>query len=332
MIPARKQDGLVRTAAMAPSPTLADIRTAAGRIAPYAHRTPVLTCAALDDRLDARIFLKCENFQKVGAFKFRGAANAVFALSDGEAARGVATHSSGNHAQALALAARLRGIPAYIVMPDNAPAVKKAAVAGYGGRITFCEPTLKARETTLERIVRASGAGIVHPYNDDRVIAGQGTAALELLEDVPGLDAVMAPVGGGGLLSGTAIAATSLKPGIRVIAAEPEGADDAHLSLQAGRIIPSVSPKTVADGLLTSLGDRTFPVIQERVERIVTVSETAIIAAMKFLWERTKLIIEPSSAVPVAALWEKKTDLAGLRVGIILSGGNVDLDRLPWTV
>jgi threonine dehydratase len=316
---------------MIPHPTLDDIRRAAERIRPYAHRTPVFTCALLDERLGARIFLKCENLQKVGAFKFRGAANAVFSLSEEAAERGVATHSSGNHAQALALAARLRGIPAYIVMPDNAPAVKKAAVAGYGGRITFCEPTLKARETTLEAIVRTTGAEVVHPYNDDRVIAGQGTAALELLDDVPGLDAVMTPVGGGGLLSGTAIAATELRPGIRVIAAEPEGADDAFRSLQAGRIIPSTAPKTVADGLLTSLGDRTFPVIRERVERIVTVSESAIIAAMKFVWERTKMIIEPSSAVPVAALWEKKIDLGGLRVGIILSGGNVDLDRLPWT-
>ena len=317
---------------MTPHPTLADILTAAGRIAPYAHRTPVLTCAALDERLGARIFLKCENFQKVGAFKFRGAANAVFSLDAAAATRGVATHSSGNHAQALALAARLRGIPAFIVMPDNAPTVKKAAVAGYGGRITYCESTLKARETTLERVVQETGAEVVHPYNDDRVIAGQGTAALELLEDVPGLDAVMIPVGGGGLLSGTAIAATSLQPGIRVIAAEPEGADDACRSFRAGRIIPSVAPKTVADGLLTSLGDRTFPVIRERVEDIVTVSEAAIIAAMKFIWERAKLVIEPSSAVPVAALWEKKIDLDGLRVGIILSGGNVDLDRLPWTL
>jgi threonine dehydratase len=314
-----------------PHPTLADIRAAAARIAPYAHRTPVLTCAALDERLGARIFLKCENFQKVGAFKFRGAANAAFSLSPNAAARGVATHSSGNHAQALALAARLRGIPAFIVMPDNAPAVKKAAVAGYGGRITYCEPTLKARETTLEGVVRETGAEIVHPYNDDRVIAGQGTAALELLEDVPGLDAVLAPVGGGGLLSGTAIAASSLQPGIRVIAAEPEGADDACRSFRAGHILPSTAPKTIADGLLTSLGDRTFPVIRERVEDIVTVSEAAIIAAMKFVWERAKIVIEPSSAVPVAALWERKIDLGGLRVGIILSGGNVDLDRLPWT-
>jgi threonine dehydratase len=315
---------------MTPHPTLDDIRRAAERIEPYAHRTPVLTCAALDERLGAKLFLKCENFQKVGAFKFRGAANAVFSLAEGAAARGAATHSSGNHAQALALAARVRGIPAHIVMPDNAPAVKKAAVAGYGGRITFCEPTLQARESALERVVRETGAEIVHPYNDDRVIAGQGTAALELLEDVPDLDAVLVPVGGGGLLSGTAIAARSLKPAIRVIAAEPAGADDAFRSLQAGRIIPSLAPRTIADGLLTALGDRTFPVIRDLVERIVTVSEESIVAAMKFVWERAKLIIEPSSAVPLAALWERNADLPGLRVGIILSGGNVDLDRLPW--
>jgi threonine dehydratase len=313
-----------------PHPTLADVRAAAARIAPFARRTPVFTCAALDERLGARVFLKCENFQKVGAFKFRGACNAVFSLDPKAAARGVATHSSGNHAQALALAARLRVIPAHIVMPDNAPAVKKAAVAGYGGRITLCPPTLADRESTLGRVAAATGAEIIHPYNDDRVIAGQGTAALELLEEIPDLDAVLAPVGGGGLLSGTAIAAAGLKPGIRVIAAEPAGADDAYRSFRAGRIIPSAAPNTIADGLLTSLGDRTFPVIRELVEDIVTVSEEAIVAAMRFVWERVKLVIEPSSAVPVAALWEKKIDLSGLRVGIILSGGNVDLDRLPW--
>lgn len=312
------------------TPTIKDIRAAAERIRPYAHRTPVLTCASLDDRVGAHVFLKCENLQKVGAFKFRGACNAVFSLSDAEAARGVVAHSSGNHAQALALAARMRGIPAYIVMPDNAPAVKKAAVAGYGGRITFCEPTLAAREATQARVIADTGATEVHPYNDERVIAGQGTAALELLEDVPDLDVIMAPVGGGGLLSGTAIAATELAPGIRVIGAEPEMADDAYRSLATGEIQPSVHPRTIADGLLTQLGTLTFPILRERVEQIVTVSETGIIAAMKFVWERAKIVIEPSSAVPVAALWERKIDLSGLRVGIILSGGNVDLDRLPW--
>jgi threonine dehydratase len=233
---------------------LPTIQQAAERIKPYVHRTPVLTNESLDQRVGAQVFLKCENMQKVGAFKFRGACNAVYSLSGEEARSGVCTHSSGNHAQALALAARLRGIPAYIVMPDNAPQVKKDAVAGYGGQITFCEPTLQARESTLERIRLDTGATVIHPYNDERVIAGQGTAALELLEDVPDLDVIITPVGGGGLLSGTAIAATESKKGIRVIAGEPELADDAYRSMQAGEIIPSVNPKTVADGLLTSLG------------------------------------------------------------------------------
>jgi len=312
------------------TPTLHDIRQAAERIKPYAHRTPVLTNASLDQKVGARVFLKCENLQKVGAFKFRGACNAVYSLTDEEAARGVCTHSSGNHAQALALAAGMRGIPAYIVMPDNAPAVKKNAVAGYGGVITFCEPTLEARESTMEKIRSETGATVVHPYNDRRVISGQGTAALELLEDVPGLDVIIAPVGGGGLLSGTAIAATELKRGIRVIAGEPEMADDAFRSMQAGEIIPSVHPRTIADGLLTSLGTLTFPIIQQRVEQIVTVSETGIIETMKYIWERAKIIIEPSSAVAVGVLWEKKIDLSGLKVGVILSGGNVDLEKLPW--
>lgn len=313
-----------------PIPTLTDIRQAAERIGPYAHRTPVATCTALNNRTGAQVFLKCENLQRVGAFKFRGACNAVFSLSNEEAKAGVATHSSGNHAQALALAAGLRGIPAFIVMPDNAPAVKKAAVAGYGGQITFCEPTLAAREATLANIVGQTGAALVHPYDDYRVISGQGTAALELLEEIADLDLVIAPVGGGGLLSGTAIAATGLSPKIRVIAAEPEQADDAYRSLQAGRIIPSENPQTIADGLLTSLGDLTFPIIQKQVEQIVTVSEAAIIEAMRYAWERTKLIIEPSAAVPLGMLMESKISFEGLRIGIILSGGNVDLDHLPW--
>ncbi len=312
------------------TPTLNDIQKAAQRIKPYAHRTPVLTNASLNLQVGARIFLKCENLQKVGAFKFRGACNAVYSLSDEEAACGVCTHSSGNHAAALALAARMRGIPAYIVMPNNAPSVKKNAVAGYGGLITFCAPTLEARESTLDRIRLETGATVVHPYNDERVIAGQGTAALELLEDVPDLDVIIAPVGGGGLLSGTAIAATELKKGIRVIAGEPEMADDAFRSMQAGEIIPSQNPKTIADGLLTSLGILTFPIIQQRVEQIVTVSEAGIIASMKYIWERAKIIIEPSSAVAVGVLWEKKIDLSGLKVGVIISGGNVDLEKLPW--
>ena len=312
------------------SPTITDIRQAAERIRPHAHRTPVMTCRSLDQRVGAQVFMKCENLQKVGAFKFRGACNAVFSLSPDEAARGVATHSSGNHAQALALAAAMRGIPAYIVMPRNAPAVKQAAVAGYGGIITLCEPTLAARESTLAEVVAATGAEVVHPYNDVRVIAGQGTAALELLADVPDLDVIMAPVGGGGLLSGTAIAARAVAPQMRVIAAEPAGADDAFRSLAARHIIPSVQPQTIADGLLTSLGDLTFPIIRAHVEQIVTVSEPAIVEAMKFVWERAKLVVEPSGVVPIAALWEEAIDLRGLRVGVILSGGNVDLEHLPW--
>ena len=311
-------------------PTLEDIYAAAKRIKPYIHRTPVLTNESLNQKVGAQVFLKCENFQKVGAFKFRGACNAVFSLSDEEAARGVSTHSSGNHAQALALAAKVRGIPAYIVMPNNAPAVKKAAVAGYGGKITFCEPTLEAREATLAQVVEETGSAVIHPYNDERVIAGQGTATRELLEEVPDLDVIIAPVGGGGLLSGTSIAATEIKKGIRVIAGEPEMADDAYRSLKAGEILPSVKPRTIADGLLTSLGNKTFPIIQTRVEQIVIVSEQGIIDSMKFIWERAKIIIEPSAAVAVGVLWERKIELTGLKVGVILSGGNVDLEKLPW--
>ena len=311
-------------------PTLNDIRTAAQRIKPYAHRTPVLTNESLNQQVGAQVFLKCENLQKVGAFKFRGACNAVYSLSDTEAARGVCTHSSGNHAAALALAARMRGIPAYIVMPNTAPSVNKNAVAGYGGLITFCEPTLEARESTLDRIRLDTGATVVHPYNDERVITGQGTAALELLEDIRDLDVIIAPVGGGGLLSGTSIAATEIKKGIRVIAGEPEMADDAFRSMQAGEIIPSKNPKTIADGLLTSLGTLTFPIIQKNVEQIVTVSEAGIIESMKYVWERAKIIIEPSSAVVIGVLWEQKIDLSGLKVGVIISGGNVDLAKLPW--
>ncbi|MFN8433667.1 MAG: pyridoxal-phosphate dependent enzyme [Anaerolineales bacterium] len=310
--------------------TIHDIQEATKRIKPYIHRTPVLTNESLNKRVGTQVFMKCENFQKVGAFKFRGASNAVWSLTDKEASRGVVTHSSGNHAQALALAANMRGIPAYIVMPSNAPQVKKNAVAGYSGQITFCEPTLAARESTTESIRQSTGATVIHPYDNEHVIAGQGTAMLELLEDVPDLDVVITPVGGGGLLSGTSIAATEMKKGIRVIAAEPEMADDAFRSLQAGKIIPSMNPNTVADGLLTSLGALNFPIIKDRVEQVVTVSEAGILEAMKFIWERTKIVIEPSAATVIAVLWEKKIDLSGLKVGVILSGGNVDLEKLPW--
>ena len=311
-------------------PTFADVREAAARTAGIVHRTPVMTCAGLNDRVGAQVFCKCENFQKVGAFKFRGASNAVMSLSDNEASRGVATHSSGNHGAALALAARFRGVPAHIVMPSNAPESKRAAVCAYGGTIVYCEPTQQAREATLESVVRETGAVFVHPYDNPRVIAGQGTAALELFADVPDLDVILAPVGGGGLISGTALTAAACSGGARVVAAEPEAADDAYRSLAAGRILPADYPDTVADGLRTSLGELTFAIIQSRVAEIVTVSEEAIVAAMRYVWERMKIVIEPSSAVPVAVLLDRRLNVTGQRVGLILTGGNVDLSRLPW--
>ena len=310
--------------------TLSDIQQAAQRIQPLIHRTPVLTSESIDRRAGCRIFFKGENFQKAGAFKMRGAANAVLSLSEADRAKGVATHSSGNHGQALARAAQVVGCPAYVVMPTTAPRIKQRAVASYGAEITFCEPTLVARETTLAEVVRRTGATFVHPYNDAHVIAGQGTAALELIHDTEALDVVMAPVGGGGLLSGTAIATHALLPQAQVVAGEPAGADDAYRSLRAGRIIPSESPRTLADGLLTSLGDQTFPIIQEHVSRIITVSEEEIVAAMRLVWERMKIIIEASCAVPLAALLKEKETFAGQRVGIILTGGNVDLTQLPF--
>ncbi|RLB29431.1 MAG: threonine/serine dehydratase, partial [Deltaproteobacteria bacterium] len=266
-------------------PTIREIREASERIKPYVHRTPVLTCSTLNRLCGAELFFKCENFQKAGAFKIRGATNAVFSLEEHEAARGVATHSSGNHAAALALAARWRGIPAYVVMPENAPGVKKNAVAGYGAEIIFCEPTLSAREHGLKRVVDRTGAAFIPPYNDYRVISGQGTAAMELCEEVADLDVIMTPVGGGGLLSGTAIATSAMSPKTLVIAAEPKGADDAFRSFHAGEIIPSRNPRTIADGLLTSLGDRTFPIIKKYVKDIVTVGEKEIVEAMRAVWE-----------------------------------------------
>ena len=311
-------------------PALADIRAAAERIRPFAHRTPVLTSKTLDDLTGASLYFKCENFQKVGAFKFRGAINAVYSLEEDEAKKGVATHSSGNHAQALALAARMRGIPAHIVMPENAPTVKVDAVRGYGARVIFCAPTLQAREDTLGAVVAETGAVFIHPYNDLRIITGQATCALELLEEVNGLDIVMAPVGGGGLLSGTALSVHYLSPRAKVIAGEPAGADDARRSFISGAIVPSVAPKTIADGLLTSLGELTFPIIKEHVADILTAREETIVAAMKLVWERMKLVVEPSGVVPLAALMENKTLFTGKRVGIIFSGGNVDLTKLPW--
>jgi len=311
-------------------PTFSDIEKAHDRIRPYIHRTPVLSSQSINQIVGAELFFKCENFQKVGAFKFRGACNSVFSLTPEEAKNGVCTHSSGNHAAALALAARMRGIPAYIVMPENAPEIKKIAVAGYGAKITFCTPTLEARESTLKKVAAETGATEIHPYNYINVICGQGTAVKELIEEIGQLDIVMAPVGGGGLLSGTAISAKAMLPNVQVIAAEPAGADDAFRSFYSKTLVPSVGPKTIADGLLTSLGSLTFPIILNNVDEIVTVSEESIVAAMRMIWERMKIIIEPSSAVPLAAILENKVDVKGKKVGIILSGGNVDLGRLPF--
>ncbi len=311
-------------------PEFEDVFAAHLRIGSYVHRTPVLTSRSINRITGSELFFKCENLQKVGAFKFRGACNAVFSLSDEEARKGVATHSSGNHAAALALAAAIRGVPAYIVMPRTAPGIKKKAVAGYGGIITFCEPTLRDRETTLAGVLAETGAAEVHPYDNFHVIAGQGTAVKELIEETGPFDLILVPVGGGGLLSGTAIAAKSLCPGCRVIAAEPAGADDAWRSFYARKIIPSENPRTIADGLLTSLGKRNFSVIMDKVDDIVTVPEEKIIEAMRLVWERMKIIIEPSSAVPLAAILQQSPDVTGKRVGIILSGGNVDLDNLPF--
>ena len=311
-------------------PTFEDIQAAHDRIRPYIHHTPVLSSKSINEMVGAELFFKCENLQKVGAFKFRGACNSVFSLTPEEARNGVCTHSSGNHAAALALAARMRGIPAYIVMPENAPEIKKIAVAGYGAQITFCTPTLEARESTLKRVAAETGATEIHPYNYFNVICGQGTAAKELIEEIGTLDVVMAPVGGGGLLSGTALSTKALLPNARVIAAEPAGADDAFRSFYSKKLQPSVAPKTIADGLLTSLGSLTFPIILNEVDQIATVSEESIVAAMRMIWERMKIIIEPSSAVPLAAILENRVEVKGLKVGIILSGGNVDLGRLPF--
>jgi threonine dehydratase len=313
-------------------PTIEDVRQAAKRIQPFVHRTPILTCSTLNVMCGAELFFKCENFQKVGAFKIRGATNAVFSLDQEKAAHGVATHSSGNHGAALALAGQWRGTKVYVVMPESAPQVKRDAVAHYGAEIFFCKPTLKAREEELAKVVDRTGAAFVHPYNDYRVISGQGTAALELCEDITKLDVVMTPVGGGGLLSGTAIAVCALSPKTHIIAAEPERADDAFRSFHAGKIIPVDNPDTIADGLRTSLGDLTFPIIKRHVKNIFTVSEEGIVTAMRTMWERMKIVVEPSAAVPLGVILAKRSEFAGKRIGVILSGGNVDLTNLPWMV
>jgi threonine dehydratase len=311
-------------------PTLADIKAAHARIKPFVHRTPVMTSSLLNEHFNCELFFKCENFQKVGAFKFRGATNAVLSLSAEEKSRGVVTHSSGNHAAALALAARMNGVKANIVMPENAPVVKKNAVAGYGAEITFCKPTQQAREENTRIIIERTGATLVHPYDNFNVICGQGTAALELLDEIKNLDIVVAPVGGGGLLSGTSTCVKGINNNIRVVAAEPLNANDTYISFTTGTLVPSVNPLTVADGLLTSLSELTFSIIKENVDEIITVREENIIECMLLVWERMKIIIEPSSATVLAIIKENPEKFRGKKTGLIISGGNVDFRKLPF--
>ncbi|MEO0469164.1 MAG: pyridoxal-phosphate dependent enzyme [Bacteroidota bacterium] len=300
------------------------------RIAPYLHRTPVLTSQSINEIVGVELFFKCENFQKMGAFKMRGAAGALSAMSDSDRVKGVVTHSSGNFAQAVALSAKMNNVPAYIVMPENAPAVKKAAVRGYGATIIEVESTQQAREAGAAKVGQETGATFAHPSNQIEVILGNATAGMELFEEISDLDAVFTPVGGGGLLAGTALATKHFSPKTKVFGGEPMGADDAWRSLQAGHIIPMVNPDTIADGLRTSLGDVNFPIIQELVEEIIRVEEDEIVAAMRLVWERMKIIIEPSCAVPVAAVIKQKERFTSQRIGIIITGGNVDLGNLPF--
>lgn len=312
-------------------PSKNNIESAHERIKNYIHRTPILTSCNIDSIAKSRLFFKCENLQKVGAFKMRGASNAILSLSKDELKNGVATHSSGNHAAALSKAAKDFGIGAYIVMPENAPQIKKNAVESYGGKIVFCRPTLEAREKTLEEVVKRTNAVFIHPYNNDKIIEGQATCAKEIYEDCNNLDFIIAPVGGGGLISGTALSTHYFSPSTKVIAAEPKGADDAFRSLRDGKIYPSVNPQTIADGLRTSLTEKTFNIISNYVSEIITVDEDSIIGAMKLIWERMKIIIEPSSAVPLAAVLENKEKFNDKNIALILSGGNVDLNNLPWS-
>jgi threonine dehydratase len=311
-------------------PDLGAIRAAHARIAPFVHRTPVMSCRAIDDEVGASLFFKCEHLQKIGAFKARGACNAVFSLDEATARHGVVTHSSGNHGAALAYAARRRGIRAWVVMPENAPMVKRANVERFGATVRLCAPNVAAREATCAEVARESGATLIHPFDDARVIAGQGTAALELLEAVGDLDAIVAPCGGGGLLSGTAIAAKGVRASIDVLGAEPANADDAARSFASGRLEPLPATTTIADGLRTTLAPRTLAALRAHVKAFGTCSETAIVRAMRMVFERMKQVVEPSAAVPLACLLERSLDVSGRRVGVIVSGGNVDLDRLPW--
>ncbi len=312
------------------TPTITDIQRAVERLAGTAQRTPVQTSTSLNALAGATLYFKCENFQKGGAYKFRGALNALRALPPAQAARGVVTHSSGNHATCLALAARLMGVPAHIVLPRNAPLIKQQAVAAYGGQVTLCEPTLTARQAEADRIQRATGAAFIHPYDDVEVIAGQATIALEMLEQTSDLEVLIAPVSGGGLLSGLCLAGHSLAPNLEIWGAEPTLADDAFRSLREGRLLPSTNSATIADGLRASLSERTFAIIQQHARGILTTTEEQIIAAMRLLWERMKLVIEPSGAVPLAALLAHSERFRGRRVGLVLTGGNVDLSKLPW--
>lgn len=311
-------------------PTFDDVLAAHERIAPYIHRTPVLTSSYLNALTGAELFFKCENFQKAGAFKVRGACNAVFGLSDEMAARGVATHSSGNHALSLSYAAGQRGIPCHVVMPRTAPQAKKDAVRGYGGMITECEPSTSSREAVFAEVQARTGAEFVHPYNDPRVIAGQGTCSRELLEQVEGLDAVVAPIGGGGMISGTCLTLSNLAPGVEIFAAEPLNADDAARSFRAGHIIADDAPETVADGLKVPLKELTWHFVSHHVKDVLTASEDQIVEAMKLIWKRMKLVMEPSSAVPLATILANRERFRGKRIGVIVTGGNVDLDALPW--
>ena len=311
-------------------PTLEDMRTARARITPHIPVTPVLTSRMLDELSGAELFFQCENFQKAGAFKARGASNAVFGLSDEQAARGVATHSSGNHGTCLSYAAKQRGIPCTVVMPRTAPQAKKDAVMGYGGRVVECEPSTSSREAVFAEVVAETGAEFVHPYNDHRVIAGQATCSAELIEQVEGLDAVVAPIGGGGMVSGTCLTLSGLAPQMKIYAAEPEQADDAFRSFKAGHIIADDAPNTVADGLKVPLKELTWHFVQKQVTDILTASEEEIVEAMKLIWKRLKIVMEPSSAVPLATILKNPKIFAGKRVGVIVTGGNVDLDKLPW--
>jgi threonine dehydratase len=311
-------------------PTLDDMLAAHDRIAPHIHRTPVLTSQYLNDLTGAELFFKCENLQKAGAFKARGASNAVFGLTDEQAARGVATHSSGNHGTCLSYAAGRRGIPCTVVMPRTAPQAKKDAVRGYGGRIVECEPSTTSREAVFAQVIAETGAEFVHPYNDPRVIAGQATCSREFIEQVDGLEAMVAPIGGGGMISGTCLTLSNLAPHIKIYAAEPEQADDAYRSFKAGHIIADDAPVTIADGLKVPLKDLTWHFVKNHVTDILTASEAEIIDAMLMTWKRMKIVIEPSCAVPLATIIKNKHLFAGKRVGVIITGGNVDLDQLPW--